>query len=129
MFSPKKPFWITHFDRDRVPFYQKPNPNNKSNVLNADLIFPPLIENSFGGEIVGCGERQDTASEIIESIRRQNVDSMPYDWYINLRNFDNYATTSGFGMGVERYLTWLLCLNDIKNVIPYPRLKNVITHP
>ena len=129
IFSPDMPFWITHFDRDRVPFYQKPNPENTNTVLNADLIFPPLIEDSFGGEVIGCGERQNLASEIIESINKQGLNHSPYDWYTNLRNLENYSTTSGFGMGVERYLAWLLCLDDIKNTIPYPRLKNILTHP
>lgn len=127
--SPSAPFWITHFDRDRVPFYQKPNPENKNQTLNADLIFPPLIETSFGGEIVGCGQRQDTESECCESLDRQNLSKSQYDWYISLRGMPEYNTTSGFGMGIERYITWLLCRDDIKNSIPYPRLKNITTLP
>ena len=123
------PVWLTHFDRDRVPFYQKPDPNNPSRVLNADLLFPPIIESSFGGEILGAGQRQDRAHEIIESIKRQDLDSEPYNWYIDLRNHPRYTTTSGFGMGIERYITWLLGLDDIKLALPYPRLKNVETNP
>jgi len=57
------PIWITHFDRDRVPFYQKPLLDNKEKVINADLLFPPLIKNSFGGEILGSGQRQDNPKE------------------------------------------------------------------
>ncbi len=129
IFSPNEPFWITHFDRDRVPFYQKPDPTNNNTVLNADLIFPPLTQNSFGGEIVGCGQRQNEASECYESLKRQNLSAEPYEWYISLRNIPQYKSTAGFGMGIERYLTWLLCKEDIKDVIPYPRLKNVRTYP
>ncbi len=44
------PFWIESFDRDRVPFYQKPNSNNPQKVICADLIFPPIIKNAFGGK-------------------------------------------------------------------------------
>ncbi len=123
------PYWLTHFDRDRVPFYQKPDPENKNKVINADLIFPPIIEQSFGGEIVGCGERQNLVEEMYESLKRQNVNSANYEWYINIRKIGNYRTTSGFGIGIERFITWALAIDDIKKVIPYPRLKNIVTYP
>ena len=123
------PFWITNFDRDRVPFYQKPDPNNQEKVINADLIFPALIEGSFGGEIVGCGQRQDSKAEMLESLNRQGISPISYEWYINLRDMPDYSVTSGFGLGVERFITWSLCRDDIKDAILYPRLKNVITYP
>ncbi|NJK71155.1 MAG: hypothetical protein HC932_02750 [Thermales bacterium] len=122
----KTPFWITHFDRDRVPFYQKPMGDC---VLNADLIFPPLLNNSFGGEIVGAGQRQNNVSEMYNSLARQNLSHSPYEWYINLRRQPNYKITSGFGMGIERFITWILARSDIKEAIIYPRLKNVKTIP
>lgn len=129
LMNAKTPIWIVGYDRDRVPFYQMPDPKNPERVLNADLIFPPIINGSFGGEIVGCGQRQNRADEMIESITRQHVNQKPYAWYINLRNQPNYSTTAGFGMGVERFITWALCRDDIKDVIMYPRLKGVITYP
>jgi asparaginyl-tRNA synthetase len=121
------PLWITNYDRDRVPFYQKPIGNRT--VLNADLLFPPLIKNSFAGEIIGCGQRQDNTVEIYESLKRQGLDKQNYEWYINLCRQSNYSITSGFGMGVERFITWLLCRDDIKEAIIYPRLKNTQTLP
>jgi aspartyl/asparaginyl-tRNA synthetase len=123
------PLWVTHYDRDRVAFYQKPDPNNPNKVINADLLFPPLAEGSFGGEIVGCGQRQDSAEEMYKSLVRQGIESIPYEWYITLRRQPSYATTSGFGLGVERFITWILCRDDIKDAIIYPRLKNVVTYP
>jgi asparaginyl-tRNA synthetase len=123
------PFWIINYDRDRVPFYQKPLRENPDRVINRDLIFPPIIAGSFGGEIVGAGQRQDNIEEIQESISRQNINSEPYDWYINLRKLPGYKTTSGFGLGIERFITWALCRSDIKDSIPYPRLKNIRTFP
>ena len=125
----KTPFWVYGYDRGRVAFYQKPDPNNLDKVINADLIFPPLFEGAFGGEIVGCGQRQDNKSEILESLRIQNISSEPYGWYINLRELPEYKTTSGFGLGIERFITWVLGHDDIRNSIPYPRLKNVLTLP
>jgi len=123
------PFWLKNFDRDRVPFYQKPDPQNPSKTLNADLIFPPIITDSFGGEILGCGQRQDNEKEMIESLKRQKINIKNYAWYINLRKQQNYSPTSGFGLGIERFIAWALCRDDIKDVIPYPRLKDTITYP
>lgn len=120
------PIWITSYDRDRVPFYQKPNQNK---VINGDMIFPSLINNSFGGEILGAGQRQDNINEILESLNRQAINPEPYKWYIDLRKNLNYKSTSGFGLGIERYLAWILCKSDIRDVIPYPRIKNLRTFP
>ncbi len=125
----KCPVWLERFDRDTVAFYQKPDPSDYNKVINADLLFPPLVEDSFGGEIVGAGQRQDSSSEMIESIERQGLDIEPYKWYASLRDEPGYQTTSGFGLGVERFLTWMLCKDDIKDVIFYPRLKDVHTTP
>lgn len=129
IFKFQVPFWIRDYDRNRVPFYQKPNPQKPTQVINGDIIFPPIIEGSFGGEIVGSGQRQDNYQEMMDSLKQQNVDPEPYDWYVNLRRLPNYKTTSGFGLGVERFITWLLCRDDIKDVILYPRILNEVTKP
>lgn len=121
------PIWINHYDRDRVAFYQKPYKENK--VINADLLFPPIINDSVGGEIVGSGQRQDNASEMYESLRRQNINPKPYEWYINLRRLKNYKPTSGFGLGIERFIAWALCRDRVQDVILYPRLKDIISFP
>ncbi|MCR4311897.1 MAG: hypothetical protein NUV56_01300 [Candidatus Uhrbacteria bacterium] len=124
------PVWITHFDRDRVPFYQKPSAHDANKVENADLLFPSLREGSFGGEIVGAGQRQDSADEILESLARQNgISAEPYEWYIDLRRHPGYRTTSGFGLGVERFIAWALAKPSIRDVSLYPRLKGVQTYP
>ncbi|MBT9151059.1 MAG: Asparagine--tRNA ligase [candidate division WS2 bacterium] len=123
------PIWLRNYDRDIVPFYQKPNPKNTNSVINADLLFAPIVEGGFGGEIVGSGQRQDNAEEITESFKRQRVDGELYEWYINLRKQPNYKTTSGFGLGIERFIAWALGYSDIKDVIHYPRLKNIKTLP
>lgn len=123
------PFWITNYDRDRVPFYQKPDPKNKDKVLCADLILPSLFSNSFGGEVLGAGQRQDNANEMYESLQRQGVSIDSYEWYIKLRNLSTYKMTSGFGLGIERFISWAIGLKNIRDAIIYPRLKNIITIP
>lgn len=121
------PIWIKYFDRDRVPFYQKPYLKNKT--INADLLFPPLSRDSLGGEIVGSGQRQNDPEEIYESLKRQDLSPKSYEWYLDLRRLPNYRITSGFGLGIERFIAWALAKKDIKDVILYPRLKNIRTFP
>ncbi|MFA7141687.1 MAG: amino acid--tRNA ligase-related protein [Candidatus Paceibacterota bacterium] len=121
------PIWLNNFDRDRVPFYQKPYLKNKT--INADLLFPPINDKGFGGEVVGSGQRQDDPEEMYQSLKRQKVSSEPYEWYIDLRRMKNYKMTSGFGIGIERFIAWVLGKEDIKDVIPYPRLKNIKSLP
>lgn len=123
----KTPIWVNHYDRDRVPFYQKPF--NKNKVINADLLFPSIINGSFGGEIAGSGQRQDNVNEMYESLKRQGLDPKPYEWYIDLRRLKNYKPTSGFGLGIERFIAWALCRKRIQDVILYPRLKNNVSLP
>ncbi len=123
------PMWLCSYDRDTVPFYQKPDPTSPSKVINADLLFAPIISGGFGGEIVGSGQRQNIPEEILESLGRQQIGIEPYEWYINLRKYPNYKITSGFGLGIERFITWALGYSDIKDVIHYPRLKNIKTFP
>ncbi len=127
--NPKTPIWVKYYDRDRVPFYQKPLKSDPSKVINADLLFPQVICNSFSGEALGAGQRQDNCTEMYESLQRQNVAAEPYQWYIDLRNHARYTTTSGFGMGIERLLANVLGKSDIKDVIPYPREKNILSYP
>ena len=118
------PVWITKFDRDVVAFYQKPDPKNIERVLNSDLIFPS-INGGFGGEIVGSGQRQDSAIEMLESMKRQEIKNLKsYKWYIDLRRNPKYESTSGFGLGVERFIAWMLGLRSIVDAAIYPIIKN-----
>lgn len=125
----ENPVWVTNYDRDAVPFYQKPDPNCPIKAINADLIFPPILPGGFAGEILGSGQRQDTPAEIRESLDRQQINPEPYEWYIALRELSGYRTTSGFGLGVERFIAWALGKRAIRDVILYPRLKNIQTIP
>ncbi|MDA3896997.1 MAG: hypothetical protein PF482_12730 [Desulfobacteraceae bacterium] len=123
------PLWMYGFDRDTVAFYQKPDPKNQERTINADLLFPALIDGGFGGEIIGSSQRQDSPDEMKESLKRQSISPKPYEWYIDLRNQPGYRTTAGFGLGVERFIAWSLGYSSIRDVALYPRLKNVRTIP
>lgn len=67
------------------------------------------------GETVGCGERHETSIELLEALNRHEVSPKEYEWYIKLK--EKYPLkTSGFGMGIERYLMWVLKCDDIRNM-------------
>lgn len=123
------PVWLTELYRDRVPFYQKPLSSNPDLALTADLLAPQLVDGGFGGEMLGMGERQDSAEEMYESLKRQGVSSSPYEWYINIRRLPEYKTTSGFGLGIERFISWILGFDSIYKAILYPRMKGDKMNP
>ncbi len=117
------PVWVTKYDRDTVPFYQMPDPQNPKKVLNADLILPK-INHGFGGEALGLGQRQNTSKGILDSMKKQSVKAkVDYKWYLELRDAGDYKITSGFGLGIERFIAWILGLNSIVDAAIYPVLK------
>jgi asparaginyl-tRNA synthetase len=100
--------WITNFDDLAVPFYQKLDEKILGTTRNADLLMGI-------GETVGCGERNRTSKELLHALKRHDVDKKEYEWYIMMK--EKYPIqTSGFGMGIERYLMWVLKCDDIRNM-------------
>ncbi|HIQ90170.1 MAG TPA: asparaginase [Candidatus Coprosoma intestinipullorum] len=100
--------WVTNYDKMAVPFYQKVDEKNKRSAKNADLLMGI-------GETVGCGERNKTDLELYKSLNEHNVNSKEYEWYIEMKK-KFPLQTSGFGMGIERYLMWVLKCKDIRNM-------------
>ena len=100
--------WITNYDILTVPFYQKFDSHIKGTAKNADLLMGI-------GETVGCGERHSTYKELLESLKIHEVNKGEYDWYINMKKLKP-LNTSGFGMGIERFLMWVLKASDIRNM-------------
>lgn len=100
--------WLTHMDHLSVPFYQAFADPENTKARNADLLFGI-------GEVVGSGERHATAESLIEALKLHGVPPQDYDWYVELR--ERYPLqTSGFGMGVERFLLWVLRHDDIRDI-------------
>ncbi len=109
--------WLTHFEHLAVPFYQAFDSNNKSRALNADLLFGI-------GEVVGCGERHENMQQVQEALDMHEVSREEYGWYCDLKEIYPIKT-AGFGMGVERFILWLLKHNDIRNCQIIPRYNGV----
>ncbi|HOZ53816.1 MAG TPA: asparagine synthetase A [Bacilli bacterium] len=98
--------WVTNYDDLAVPFYQKQSGDNKT-VKNGDLLMGI-------GETVGCGERHFDCNELLKALKRHRVDKKEYKWYFEMKK-QFPIQTAGFGMGVERYLMWLLKETDIRD--------------
>ena len=98
--------WITKYDYISVPFYQK-FCDNKTKAMNADLLFGI-------GEVIGAGERHYYINELKDSLKIHKVDENQYSWYCKMK--EKYPMqTSGFGMGIERFILWILKHNDIRD--------------
>jgi asparaginyl-tRNA synthetase len=100
--------WVTHFDHMAVPFYQAFSAEDPSKAANADLLFGL-------GEIVGSGERHASGDEVRHGLALHKVPEHDYSWYIRMKDAMPMRT-SGFGMGTERYLMWVLKHDDIRDI-------------
>ncbi len=112
--------WLTHFPHKGVPFYQAYDKNDPDLALCADLLIGM-------GETLGCGERADF-KEVVKSLDEHKVNPEEYEWYIVMK--ENFPLkTSGFGLGIERYIAWLFDIDDIRKIPYVYREKNKIIYP
>lgn len=109
--------WLTHPPHLSVPFYQRRTAGGQAEC--ADLLLGV-------GEVVGCGARHVNADEVREALTDHGVNADEYDWYIRMREEQPLAT-AGFGLGIERFVLWLLNHHDIRDLHVMPRLKGVRT--
>ena len=107
------PVFITDWPKDIKAFYMKLNPDNET-VAAVDLEVPGA------GEIMGGSQREEDYDKLLARIDQLKMDKSTLDWYINLRKFGG-CVHSGFGMGFERLLIYLTGVDNIRDVIPYPR--------
>jgi len=113
------PIILEHFPTSMKPFYHKINEEDPSITNSADFIFPNL------GEIIGCGERETDIESMIDRMAKMDPPVSPdeYYWYMDLRRYGS-VPHSGFGLGLERFLVWILDLEHIRDATLYPRLMN-----
>lgn len=110
--------WLTEMDHLGVPFYQAyVGDSGRCKAKAADLLLGL-------GETVGLGERHSTPEMVQEALRHHAVPEQSYKWYINMRQVKPLLT-SGWGMGTERYLCWLLQHDDIRDIHIIPRMKGM----
>lgn len=109
----KKPVFVTDYPAEIKAFYMKLNPDGKT-VAASDLLAPGI------GEIIGGSQREDDLSILQNKIKDLNMDEQDYWWYLDLRKYGS-VPHAGFGLGFERLMMYMTGMQNIRDVIPFPR--------
>jgi len=107
------PLFVTDYPKHIKPFYMRVNDDNRT-VAAMDLLVPGI------GEIIGGSQREERHAILAGRMQEMNLDLEEYSWYLDLRRFGSVAH-SGFGLGFERFLQFVTSMNNIRDVIPFPR--------
>ena len=113
--------WLTDMDHLSVPFYQAYTDDSKTKGRCGDLLLGP-------GEVIGCGNRHVTADQALEALAQHEVDPAEYQWYLDMRRVKELNTT-GWGVGTERFIAWVMQHDDIRDIQLLPRLKGIECAP
>lgn len=116
----EQPVFILNYPKAIKPFYMKPHPTREDVVICADMIAPEGY-----GEIIGGSERATDYEFVLERIREFGLNEEEYSWYLDLRKYGT-VPHSGFGLGLERAVTWLSGIEHVREASPFPRLINRI---
>ena len=108
-----KPVFVTDYPMDIKAFYMKQNSDGKT-VAAADLLVPGI------GEIIGGSQREENYEKLLNRMKELNMNLDDYWWYLDLRKYGS-VPHSGFGLGFERALMYLTGMQNIRDVIPFPR--------
>lgn len=109
----KKPVFVTDYPKNIKAFYMKLNDDGKT-VAAADLLVPGI------GEIIGGSQREENYEKLLSRINELNMPIENYSWYLDLRKYGS-CVHSGFGLGFERAIMYLTGMQNIRDVIPFPR--------
>ncbi len=107
------PVFITNWPKDIKAYYMKLNPDNKT-VAAVDLVVPQA------GELMGGSQREEDLDKLLKRMEELHVDAKGIDWYLDTRRYGG-CVHSGFGMGFERLIMYLTGIENIRDVIPFPR--------
>ncbi len=114
----KQPIFITGYPKKIKAFYMKEDPKNPEKVLCADMMAP-----EGHGEVIGGSERIWELDELMKRMKEEKLEEKDYKWYVDLRRYGS-VPHSGFGLGIERFMKWILNLDHIRDAIPFPRVIN-----
>ncbi len=110
------PVCVTHFPAAIKAFYMEPAPERPDVVLGVDI----LASEGYG-EVIGGGQRIHDPDLLERRLKEHNLPREAYEWYLDLRKFGS-VPHSGFGLGVERTVSWMCKIRHIRETIPFPRL-------
>lgn len=115
-----KPVMIHRYPAECKAFYMKQDPENSKLALCVDMIAPEGY-----GEIIGGGQREDNFDILLSKIKEHNLPQEAFEWYLDLRRYGS-VPHAGFGLGIERTVSWLCGLHHVRETIPFPRLMDRI---
>jgi asparaginyl-tRNA synthetase len=111
-----RPVCVTHYPASIKAFYMKPDPQQPDRALCVDVLAPEGY-----GEIIGGGQRLDDLDLLLQRIKDHDLPQDAFEWYVDLRRYGT-VPHGGFGMGIERLVTWICKLEHVRETIPYPRM-------
>lgn len=109
----KRPVIMTDYPAEIKSFYMKKNPDGKT-MQGTDVLFPRI------GEIIGGSVREESYEKLMSEIERRGMREQTYDWYLDTRKYGS-CPHAGFGLGFERLILFVTGMQNIRDVIPFPR--------
>lgn len=109
------PLIVTHYPKEIMAFYKKRDPVTEDAALCFDMLAPEGY-----GEIIGGSERDTDIEELKKALKKEGEKIEKYAWYLDLRRYGS-VQHAGFGLGIERVVSWICGLDNIKDAIPFPR--------
>lgn len=109
----KCPVIVTDYPKDIKSFYMRVNPDNKT-VAAMDILVPGI------GEIIGGSQREERLDVLTQRMQEKHINPEAYQWYLDLRRYGT-VPHGGFGLGLERLLSYITGLGNVRDVIPFPR--------
>ena len=111
-----RPVMVHRYPSAVKAFYMKPDPQRPEVALGVDVLAPEGY-----GEIIGGGERLADYDLLLQRIKEHNLPQEAFEWYLDLRRYGT-VPHGGFGMGIERVVSWICGLEHLREAIPYPRM-------
>ncbi|MDD6854002.1 MAG: asparagine--tRNA ligase [Prevotella sp.] len=109
----KKPVIMTDYPSEIKAFYMKKNPDGKT-MQGTDVLFPRI------GEIIGGSVREESYDKLLDEIEKRHMKESTYSWYLDTRKYGS-CPHAGFGLGFERLILFVTGMQNIRDVIPFPR--------
>jgi asparaginyl-tRNA synthetase len=110
-----RPLIVSRFPAAIKSFYMQPDPEDPQVVLGLDMLAPEGY-----GEIIGGSQRIHDLALLERRLEEHKLPREAYEWYLDVRRYGTFPH-SGFGMGLERFVTWICGIHHLREAIPYPR--------
>lgn len=111
-----KPLMVHRYPAQVKAFYMEPDADRLDLSLSVDILAPEGY-----GEIIGGGQRMTSLEKLRQRIAEHELPESAFDWYLDLRKYGS-VPHSGFGMGIERCVTWICGIEHVRETIPFPRM-------